>query len=63
MTIDERIADARERLAAVDDEINAEYWTFTRCAKGNPPRRSLYEKRKPIQRELDDLKRQKREER
>jgi hypothetical protein len=51
-----RRAELLRELAALKDEIDKFYWTFTRCARGRPPvlvRPDLYERRAAVERELE----------
>lgn len=45
-------AELERALRQADDEINAAYWRFTRCARGSPPPGDLYERRNAIRDQL-----------
>lgn len=40
----------------VQEEINREYWLFTRTARGKPPRHELYVRRTELEKELEEVK-------
>jgi hypothetical protein len=42
----------RAELKALEDEINAQYWNFTRQARANPPERRLYDRVNEIKKKL-----------
>lgn len=48
------IEDILKDLHKVQDEIDAEYWHFTRCAQGQPPNHKLYVKRTELENELEE---------
>lgn len=52
-----RRARIRRELAAINDQINDLYWTFTRTARGKPPclvRPDLYVRQRQLLNELAD---------
>jgi hypothetical protein len=44
----------------VQEEINKEYWLFTRTAQGKPPRHELYIRRTELEKELEEAKEERR---
>ena len=52
------IEEIQKDLDTVRDEIDAQYWTFTRCARGKPPDPALYEKRKALTDEMVAVKKE-----
>jgi uncharacterized protein involved in exopolysaccharide biosynthesis len=45
-----------KELRQVQAEIDAEYWRFTRCANGKPPRHELYVRRTALEKQIQTIK-------
>lgn len=56
-TTETELASLKKKRDEIREEINAEYWTFTRCARGKPPRRELYEQLKKVEQSIKELER------